>query len=100
MSKNTILIILALALAAFTAGRWSTSNTKVKADSSESPSISVQAIRGDSSLTLYYPSLNKLFVYQSPFVGMPTWGRSYSVQLSTPGGKIERQPCSNAGQQF
>ncbi len=100
MPKNTILLILAVVLAAFTAGRWSTSNTKVKADSIESPVISVQAIRGDSSLTLYYPSLNKLFVYQSPFVGMPTWGCTYSVQLSTAGGKIERQPCPNAGQQF
>jgi hypothetical protein len=32
-------------------------------------------------------------VYQNPFVGLPTWPCSYSIQLSEPGGKVERQPC-------
>ena len=95
MQKTTFLMFVTIALAAFLAGRWSDSGMRVKADSGESPHFQVEAIRGDTSLTVYYPSLNKLFVYQTPFVGLPTWSCSYSIQLSTPGGKINRQPCPN-----
>lgn len=99
MQKTTILALAAMVLAAFLAGRWSESGNAVKADSVESPMIQVQSIRGDSSLTVYYPSSNKVFVYQTPFVGLPKWGCSYSIQLSsTPGGPIDREPCPNPGQ--
>jgi hypothetical protein len=93
--KNSWFIAAAVALAAFTVGRWSSANTSVKADSAGNPQIEVRPIGGDSSLTVYYPGLNKLFVYQNPFVGLPTWPCSYSIQLSEPGGKVERQPCGN-----
>jgi hypothetical protein len=101
MSKRNcslVAVVAVAALAAFIAGRWSSSNASVKADSMETPQIEIRPIGGDSSLTVYYPSLNKLFVYQNPFVGLPKWSCSYSVQLSTPGGPIERQPCSNSVQ--
>ncbi len=98
--QNTILISILLAIAAFVAGRWSTSSVIVKADSGESATIQVQPVRGDTSITVYYPELKKMFVYQSPFVGLPTWDCSYSIQLSTPGGSIERKPCANQGQHF
>jgi hypothetical protein len=94
------LLAIAITLAAFLAGRWSNSNTSVRADSGASPQIEVRPIGGDSSLTVYYPNLNKLFVYQNPFVGLPKWNCSYSIQLSEPGGQIERKPCSNPGQLF
>lgn len=97
---NPWLVVIAVALAAFLAGRWSNSNNSVQADSSSTPHIEVRPIGGDSSLTVFYPNLNKLFVYQTPFVGLPKWNCSYSIQLSTPGGQIERQPCSNPGQLF
>ena len=97
---NPWLIVLAVAMAAFLAGRWSNSNSSVRADSGAAPQIEVRPIGGDSSLTVYYPNLNKLFVYQAPFAGLPKWNCSYSIQLSTPGGQIERQPCSNPGQLF
>lgn len=100
MQRTLMLFIFAALLTAFLLGRWSASGRAVKADSVENPRIEVQAIRGDTSLTVYYPSLNKLFVYQNPFVGLPTWSCSYSVQLSTPGGKIQRQPCPSPGQQY
>ena len=95
---NLRLMVIAVALAAFLAGRWSSFNTGVRADSGAAPQIEVRPIGGDSSLTVYYPNLNKLFVYQNPFVGLPKWNCSYSIQLSTPGGQIERQPCSNPRQ--
>jgi hypothetical protein len=96
MGKTSfLLMIIGTALTAFTAGRWSGINRSVKADSGDNPYIQVQSIRGDTSLTVYYPSLNKLFVYQTPFVGLPTWRCAYSVQLSTPGGKVNRQSCPN-----
>ncbi len=100
MQKSTFLTLVGVALAAFLAGQWSDSFRRVKADSIESPRIEVQAIRGDTALAVYYPSLNKMFVYQTPFVGLPTWGCAYSIQLSTPGGTIERQPCPNSRQKF
>ena len=53
----------------------------------------IRPVGGDSSLTVFYPGINKLFVYQNPFVGLPTWNCAYSIQLSTPGGKVERQAC-------
>ncbi len=97
---STILNFAMMAFAAFLIGRWTASSRAVKAASGGSPQIQVQAIRGDSSLTVYYPDLNKLFVYQTPFVGLPNWGCAYSVQLSTPGGNIDREPCPNPGQKF
>jgi hypothetical protein len=100
MRKATLFTFVAIALAAFMAGHWSNSSARVKADSVESPDIKIEPIRGDTALTVYYPTLKKLFVYQTPFVGLPTWSCSYSIQLSTPGGIIERQPCSRRGQQF
>jgi hypothetical protein len=100
MHKTTFFAFVAVGLAAFLAGSWSDSIMRVKADSTDSPRIEVQPIRGDTALTVYYPSLNKMFVYQNPFVGLPSWGCSYSIQLSTPGGNIVRQPCSDAGQKY
>lgn len=99
MQKTTVLALAAMVLAAFLAGRWSEAGNAVKADSVGSPLIQVQSIRGDSSLTVYYPDINKVFVYQTPFVGLPKWGCSYSIQLSsTPGGPVDREPCPNPGQ--
>lgn len=99
-NSSSLLIIMAAALGAFLVGRWSTLTTSVLADSAGTPQIEVRPIGGDSSLTVFYPGINKLFVYQTPFVGMPSWSCSYSIQLSTPGGKIDRQPCPNPGQLF
>ena len=95
-----ILTLAITALIAFLTGRWGISSRVVRADSTGSSFIQVQTVKGDSSLTVYYPDLNKLFVYQTPFVGAPTWGCAYSIQLSTPGGDIFRRPCANPGQKF
>jgi hypothetical protein len=92
---NSWLMATAITLAAFALGRWSNSATNVRADSAGNPQIEVRPIGGDSSLTVYYPSINRLFVYQNPFVGLPTWPCAYSIQLSEPGGKVERKPCAN-----
>jgi hypothetical protein len=94
-NKNSWLVVAALMLAAFAMGKWSNSNSTVRADSAGNPQIEVRPIGGDSSLTVYYPGLNRLFVYQNPFVGLPTWPCAYSIQLSEPGGKVERKPCTN-----
>lgn len=98
--SNPWLIVIAVALAAFLAGRWSGFNTSVRADTGAAPQIEIHPVGGSSSLTIYYPGLNKLFVYQNPFVGLPKWNCAYSIQLSEPGGPIERKPCSNPDQLF
>jgi hypothetical protein len=97
---NTLSMIVAALLAAFLIGRWTAPSPVVRADTGASPIIALHPISGGTSLTVFYPNLNKLYVYQNPFVGLPTWSCSYSIQLSTPGGTIERQPCPNPGQQF
>ena len=91
--SHLFLIVIAAVLAAFAVGRWSRSSETVKADSGESPQIEVREVAGNISLVVYYPSLKKLFVYQNPFVGLPKWPCAYSVQLSAPGGPVDRQPC-------
>jgi len=94
MSKiNTWLATIALALAAFAVGRWNGSTSVVKADSGDTPQIQVRPVEGQSSLIVYYPNLNKVFVYQNPFVGMPKWDCAYYIKLGTPGGKVERKQC-------
>ena len=91
--KNGFLIVL-IVLAAFLAGRWTRSGNSVKADSGDTPQVEVREVTAGTSLVVHYPSLKKVFVYQNPFVGLPKWSCSYSVQLSTPGGDIVRQPCN------
>jgi hypothetical protein len=94
MSKTRFAIVVTAAcLAAFSVGRWSRPGASVHADSGDSPQIELREVTGGTSLTVYYPSLKKLFVYQNPFVGQPVWPCAYTVQLSTPGGTINRQPC-------
>lgn len=101
MRKTTFcLMLIALGTGSFLAGRWSVLTPSVFAQSAGTPQIEIRPVGGDSSLTVFYPGMNKLFVYQNPFVGLPTWNCAYSIQLSTPGGKIERQPCPSPGQLF
>src|SRR3954452_2578740 len=101
MRKTTsCLMFIAVGAGSFLAGRWSASTRGVLAESAGTPQIEIRPVGGDSSLTVFYPGINKLFVYQNPFVGLPTWGCSYSIQLITPGGKVERQPCPSPAQQF
>ena len=90
MRKSLLWIVLCLA--AFEAGRWTGAFQTVKADATPSPQIDVRQVDGSTSLVVYYPDLKKMFFYQ-PFAGAPTWPCAYSIQLSTPGGKVDRQPC-------
>lgn len=94
MKKNTLWIMLSVAVLAFGIGQWAGSYGIVNADSGESPQVDVGQIGADSSLVVYYPSQKKMFVYQ-PFVGQPVWPCAYSIQLSVPGGTVERQACQN-----
>jgi hypothetical protein len=93
-NSRWLLVLITVALAAFSAGRWSRFSESVKADSAETPQVEIRQVAGDSSLIVYYPSLKRIFVYQNPFVGLPTWPCAYSVQLGTPGGTVSRQPCT------
>ncbi len=90
---NTWLAAIAVALAAFTLGRWGGGTATVNAQSDDIPLVEVRPVGADSSLIVNYRKLNKIYVYQNPFIGQPKWGCSYSIQLGKPGGKIERQQC-------
>ncbi len=92
MKNNILLMMLGVSILAFGIGHWAGSYGVVKADSGDSPQVDVRQIGGDSSLVVYYPSVKKMFVYQ-PFAGPPTWPCAYSIQLSAPGGTVERQAC-------
>jgi hypothetical protein len=91
---SILLFMLGVAVLAFGIGRWAGSYGIVRADSGDSPQVDVRQIDGGSSLVVYYPSLKKMFVYQ-PFGGQPVWPCAYSIQLSAPGGTVERQACQN-----
>lgn len=91
---------IALTLGAFILGRSSSPSLHVSADSGDAPQVSVRPVGGDSSLIVYYPKLNKVYIYQSPFIGAPKWNCAYSIQLSTAGGTIEREQCPNPSLQF
>ena len=86
-------VVILISVLSFVAGRSSLLNTKVRADSGGAAQIEVRDISVGSSLVVFYPNINKVFVYANPFVGAPTWPCAYSFQLSTPGGTINRQPC-------
>lgn len=92
MKTNLMLIVLCVAVVTFSLGRFAGAYGVVRADSTESPQIDIRQISGGSSLVVYYPDLKKMFVYQ-PFAGQPIWPCQYSIQLSTPGGAVERQAC-------
>ena len=92
MRISLIWMVLGLTLVCFEAGLWVGSSRIVRADSGYSPQIDVRQIDGGISLVVYYPDLKKVFFYQ-PFAGPPIWGCAYSIQLSTPGGQVDRQPC-------
>jgi hypothetical protein len=100
MKLKNWLGIAALSLAAFTAGRFTYPTTAVHADSPDSPQVELRPVGGDSSLVVYYPKLNKVFIYQTPLIGAPKWGCSYSIQLGAPGGTVERQQCPMQPSQF
>ena len=94
MPKSRLfLFAMAAVVAAFLAGRWSRFSDPIKADSGDNAQVEVREVTGGSSLLVYYPNLKKLYVYQNPFVGLPTWACSYSVQLGGPGNPVKRQPC-------
>jgi len=93
MKKNFLLTVFCAAIVAFCLGQWVGSYGIVEADSA-GPQIDVRQIDGASNLVVYYPDLKKMFVYQ-PFAGQPVWPCQYSIQLSTPGGTVERQACQN-----
>ena len=78
---------------AFFLGTWLGSRHVVRADSASVAQVEVREINGNSSLILSYPSLKTIYVYQTPFVGLPTWSCSYWFQLGDPGAPISRQPC-------
>lgn len=94
LCHRVLLTMLGIAVLAFGIGRWAGAYGIVRADSGDSPQVDVRQIDGGSSLVVYYPSLKKMFVYQ-PFAGQPVWPCAYSIQLSAPGGTVERQACQN-----
>ena len=93
--KRSILFCVALIALAFQAGRLSTPATVAKADDGGTPQADVRQVGPGTNLVVYYPNLKKMYFYQ-PFVGQPTWPCAYSIQIGTPGGSVERQPCSNS----
>lgn len=93
MKRDLIWIVCAVIAIAFGVGQWVGSYHTVKADSDDAQ-IDVRQIDGSSSLVVYYPGTKKMFIYQ-PFAGQPTWPCAYSIQLSTPGGTVERKACGS-----
>ncbi|MBV8073165.1 MAG: hypothetical protein JO270_24915 [Acidobacteriaceae bacterium] len=92
-SIRSILTVVLAVLLAFLAGRWSGSDAHVRAAGGDPPQIEVRDINGGTSLVIFYPTEKKVYVYQTPFVGLPNWPCAYSFTLGAPGAPINRQPC-------
>ncbi|WP_321474087.1 hypothetical protein [uncultured Paludibaculum sp.] len=93
MKTRLLLWGLLVAAAGFEAGRLAAPASRVRADD-EMPQVDVRPVGAGTNLVVYYPTLKKMFFYQ-PFVGQPTWGCQYAIQLSTPGGTVERSQCGS-----
>jgi|HubBroStandDraft_5_1064220.scaffolds.fasta_scaffold117074_2 hypothetical protein len=93
MKKSYAMIAATAGLLAFLVGDWIGSYRTVRADSFDGAQIDVRQIDGFSSLVVFYPGLNKVFVCR-PFVSQPTWSCAFSIQLSTPGGTVDREETS------
>ena len=52
-----------------------------------------QNVSGDSSVTLYYPDTQTIYVYPSVAVGNNIRGCAFSIKLGKPGDPIRRDQC-------
>jgi hypothetical protein len=73
---------------------WLASGGRPVAAQSPVPQVAVRELGPSSSLVVYYPEQNTVYIYSTPFVELPDSNCAYKFHLSTPGGKVTRQPCS------
>ena len=82
-----------IALLAFLGGWWAAGPRSVYAQDS-APQLDVRTVGAESAFVVQYPGQKKAYVYLSPFVGSPNISCTYSFTLSTPGGPITRDQCT------
>ena len=84
---------IALVLLAFMLGWLAGGGAAVHAQGA-APQVEVRELGPSSTLVVYYPDRNTVYIYNQPFVGLPDSNCAYKFRLSTPGGKITREQCS------
>ena len=60
---------------------------------SEGPQIRIEEASAGAIMTVYYPSQNKIYVYQSPFLNGPAVQCTYVFTLGAPGEPVTREVC-------
>lgn len=85
---------IAFVVLAFMLGRLAGGGPTVHAQGGGSPQVEVRDLGPSSTLVVYYPSQNTVYIYTQPFVGLPDSNCAYKFRLSTPGGKITREQCN------
>lgn len=85
--RDGVLVVLALAI-----GWWARPGSRVQAQSSN-VSFQMQNVNGGTSLAVYYPNGQLIYVYPGAAVGYSKINCAYEFRLSGPGGAIEREPC-------
>ena len=93
-SRSRFWIMNALLLGtAFTLGWWMHSGARVQAQSTGDVFFQIKGIGPESSMMLYYPDKNAIYVYQGIIMGNSFLTCNYKFQLGKPGAPITRHVC-------
>jgi hypothetical protein len=95
LRNRTLWLAIAVAFfAGWQASQWHTRrNQPVYAQSDANLRYQFQNLTGQSSLTLYYPDSQTLYVYPSVAVGNNFLSCAFSFKLGKPGEPIHRDQC-------
>lgn len=85
--RDGILVVLALAI-----GWWAHSTPKVEAQSSNL-TFQLQNLGAGTSLALYSPENQVIYVYPNATVGYSRINCAYEFRLAKPGETIQREQC-------
>lgn len=85
--RDGALVALAMAI-----GWWAHSAPRVEAQSSN-PVFQIQNLSGGTSLALYYPGDQIIYVYPNATVGYSKINCAYEFRLSRQGGTVQREQC-------
>lgn len=85
--RDGVLVALAMSV-----GWWAHSAPRVEAQSSNAV-FQIQNLSGGTSLALYYPGSQIIYVYPNATVGYSKINCAYEFRLSGPGGTVQREQC-------
>jgi hypothetical protein len=99
MTRN-LRALLVTALAFLLGWQLHTHRTVQAQASDENVRYQLQSVGGDSTLTLYYPSTQTIYVYPGAVVGNSILSCAFMYKLGKPGEQVQRVQCPIASIKF